>query len=183
MKTFAVAISTGLVLTSVAPAFAQTSPTREQRDSRYQIGMMEGVLEKAVEHGAALMRDRLRSVLPADMLLAEPARARGIRLEGYGVLFDIDVPALQSAPLWSLQALDQNNVGLGSAINALRNSVKASGDANLEQALQRVELNLPRFPPSSARPRRSVPRPPSRLRSRALRRCRRARCRRPTTPR
>jgi len=146
MKTFAVAISTGLVLTSVAPAFAQTSPTREQRDSRYQIGMMEGVLEKAVEHGAALMRDRLRSVLPADMLLAEPARARGIRLEGYGVLFDIDVPTLQSAPLWSLQALDQNNVGLESAVNALRSSVKASGDATLEQALQRIELNLPPLP-------------------------------------
>jgi hypothetical protein len=146
MKTIAVAISTGLALTVTAPAFAQTGLTREQHDLRYQVGMMEGVLEKAVEHGAALMRERLRAVLPADMLLSEPARARGIRLEGYGVLFDIDVPSLQSAPLWSLQTLDQNNVGLESAINALRNSVQASGDPSLQQALQRVELNLTPLP-------------------------------------
>jgi hypothetical protein len=114
------------------------------------------VLEKAVEHGATLMRERLRAVLPADMLLSEPARARGIRLEGYGVLFDVDVPSLQSAQLWSLQTLDQNNVGLESAINALRNSVTASGDPSLQQALQRVELNLAPLPtvpgPSTAQP-------------------------------
>ena len=63
------------------PVWAQTPATREQRDSRYQLGMMEGVLEKAVEHGAALMRERLRTVLPAEMLLSRPPRARGIRSE------------------------------------------------------------------------------------------------------
>ena len=80
------------------------------------------------------------------MLLSEPARARGIRLEGYGVLFDIDVPSLQSASLWSLQTLDQNNVGLESAINALRSAVNSSGDPTLQQALQRVELNVAPLP-------------------------------------
>jgi hypothetical protein len=146
MKTIAAAISTGLAISITAPAFAQAGLTREQRDLRYQVGMMEGVLEKAVEHGADLMRERLRAVMPEDMLLSQPARARGIRLEGYGVLFDVDVPSLQSAQLWSLQTLDRNNVGLESAINALRNSVQASGDPSLQQALQRVELNLTPLP-------------------------------------
>ncbi len=146
-KMIAVAISTGLACLApltAARALAQTSqtsPTREQRDSRYQLRMMEGVLEKAVEHGADIMRQRLRAVLPADMLLSEPARVRGIRLEGYGVLFDINVPSLQSAPLWILQTLDQNNLGLESALNALRTYVAASGDPNLQQALQRVEIS------------------------------------------
>jgi len=145
MKTSAGAISIGLVLAVAAPGLAQ-STTREQRDSRYQIGMMEGVLEKAVEHGAAVMRERLRSILPADMLLSKPVRVRGIRLEGYGVVFDIDVPSLQSAPLWSFQTLDQNNLGLQSAINAMRTLVESTGDPNLQQALQRIELSVAPMP-------------------------------------
>ena len=47
------------------------------------------MLEGAVEHGATVIRDRLQALLPADMLLTENARARGFRLEGYGVFFDV----------------------------------------------------------------------------------------------
>jgi hypothetical protein len=149
-KILVVAISTSLACTIAAPAHAQTPQTREQRDSRYQLGMMEGVLEKAVEHGADAMRQRLRAVLPGDMLLSEPARVRGIRLAGYGVLFDINVPSMQSAPLWTLQTLDQNNLGLESALNSLRAYVTASGDPNLQQALQRVEISTAPMPVLSA---------------------------------
>ena len=66
-----------------------------QRAQRYQIAMMEGVLERAVEHGATITRDRLQALLPAEMLLTENARARGFRLEGYGVFFDVVVPGLE----------------------------------------------------------------------------------------
>jgi hypothetical protein len=142
MKMTAASVSTVALLALGAPVFAQ-SQARESRDSRYQIGMMEGVLEKAVEHGAAVMRERLQQVLPADMLLSQPVRVRGIRLDGYGVIFDIDVPSLQTAPLWSLQTLDQNNLGLESAISAMRAHVDASGDPTLQQALQRMELAMP----------------------------------------
>jgi hypothetical protein len=146
MKTIVAGVSTVAFLALGAPVFAQAqgqAQVRESRDSRYQIGMMEGVLEKAVEHGAAVMRERLQQVLPADMLLSQPVRVRGIRLDGYGVIFDIDVPSLQTAPLWSLQTLDQNNLGLESAINAMRAHVDASGDPTLQQALQRMELAMP----------------------------------------
>lgn len=143
MKMIVATVSASVLLALGAPAFAQAPQVRESRDSRYQIGMMEGVLEKAVEHGAAVMRERLQQVLPADMLLSQPVRVRGIRLDGYGVIFDIDVPSLQTAPLWSLQTLDQNNLGLESAINAMRAHVDASGDPTLQQALQRMELAMP----------------------------------------
>ena len=148
MKKIVGLLSVGMALVVVAPALAQDAQTREPRDSRYQIGMMEGVLEKAVEHGAAATRERLQKVLPADMLLSQPPRVRGVRLANYGVLFDIDVPSLDTAPIWSLQTLDQNNLGLQSAINALRQHVDASGDANLRQALERMELAMPLAAPT-----------------------------------
>jgi hypothetical protein len=129
-------------------AVAQGNAARGQRDQRYQIGMMEGVLEKAVEHGASEMRERLRTVMPSDMLLSRPVHVRGIPVDGFGVIFDVDVPSLQSAPLWSLQTLDQNNLGIQSALNELRANVNAVGDRNLQQALQRIELALDPLPSS-----------------------------------
>jgi hypothetical protein len=103
---------------------------------------MERVLEGAVEHGAAVMRDRLRTVFPADVLLTENARVRGFRLEGFGMLFDVEVPSMQGSSLWSFRVLDQNDLGLQSALNALRSHVDAAGDTNLQQALKRVELQV-----------------------------------------
>ena len=63
------------------------------KESRYQIGQIERLLEGAVEHGATVIRDRLLAIMPADMLLTENARARGFRLDGYGVFFDVEVPS------------------------------------------------------------------------------------------
>jgi hypothetical protein len=144
MKIVVAALVTTAALSAGSPAFAQGAQTaREQRDLRYQIGMMEGVLEKAVEHGAAVVREHLQRIMPADLLLSQQPRVRGVRLEGYGVVFDIDVPSLQSSSLWSIQTLDQNNLGLESAIDQVRRVVNASGDTNLKQALERIELAVP----------------------------------------
>lgn len=139
MKRILVLVS-GLAM-AAGPASAQTSD-KQLKESRYQIGQVERVLEGAVEHAAAVMRDRLRAVLPADLLLSENARVRGFRLEGYGVLFDVEVPSLQGATLWSFQTLDRNDLGLASALNALRSHVNADGDSNLQQALKRVEIEV-----------------------------------------
>jgi hypothetical protein len=107
---------------------------------------MERVLEGAVEHGAALTRDRLKAVLPPGdtVMTGENARARGFRLEGYGVFFDVMVPPFdtETTMAWSVRTLDQNDLGLNSALNELRTFVRNSGDVNLEQALKRVELQV-----------------------------------------
>jgi hypothetical protein len=111
---------------------------------RYQIGTMERVLENAVEHGAAIWRDRLQAVVPSQTLLLDNARARGYRLEGYGVFFDVEVPSLSfETTLYSVfRTLDENGLGLQSALNQLKTYIQAAGDANLEQALKRVELQV-----------------------------------------
>jgi hypothetical protein len=117
---------------------------RQLRESRYQIGQIERVLEGAVEHGATVIRDRLQAAMPADMLLTENARARGFRLDGYGVFFDVQVPSLEGTLPWSFRTLDQNNLGLDNALTTVRAFVqaRAANDVDLQQALKRIELQV-----------------------------------------
>src|SRR4051794_17526420 len=121
-----------------------TAAAQQQlRQARYQIGQMERLLEGAVEHGATVIRDHLQAVMPADMLLTENARARGFRLDGYGVFFDVEVPSLEGTLPWSFRTLDQNDLGLDAALRTLRAYVQSPGtDSNVQQALKRLELQV-----------------------------------------
>jgi hypothetical protein len=131
-----------------APAGAQNVPQLKSADVRqthYQIGVMERVLEGAVEHGAALIRDRFQALAPdapAQMLILDNPRVRGFRLDTYGVFFDVEVPSLNGTLTWSLRTLDQNNLGLQSALNVLKSHVNADGNVDLQQALKRIELQV-----------------------------------------
>ena len=149
MKTLVAAGVVGwMAAVSVPSAVAQPSPDPSRgtadRRQRYQVRVMEQVLERAVEHGATLTRERLRPYLPADMLLTENARVRGFRLEGYGIFFDVAVPSLEGTLPWMFRALDQNNLGLDSALRTLRSFIESAspGDDNLQQALKRLELQV-----------------------------------------
>lgn len=126
------------------PQPASTAAERAATEQRYQIGQMERVLEGAVEHGVTITRDRLQALAqtPADMLVSDNAHASGFRLEGYGVFFDVTVPSFNATLTWSLRTLDQNDLGLDSALRTLQAHIKSSGDPNLEQALKRIELQV-----------------------------------------
>jgi hypothetical protein len=119
---------------------AETAAATKQ--SRYQIGQMERVLEGAVEHGVTNIRDRLQAVGPTELLISDNARVRGFRLDGYGIFFDVVVPSLDTTVLWSIRTLDQNDLGLESALKALQAHVRSAGDVDLEQALRRIELQM-----------------------------------------
>lgn len=139
--------ATAAVLLSVAggPAAAQSRTPADQRvqNQRYEIGVMERVLEQAVEHGAARTRDRMQALLPpADWLLSANARVRGFRQEGYGVFFDVGVPDVDTSLPWSFRVLDQTGLGLDRALQELRSIVQKVGDTNAEQALKRIELQV-----------------------------------------
>ncbi|HEX4568149.1 MAG TPA: hypothetical protein VH138_16050 [Vicinamibacterales bacterium] len=143
MKRLATIILTGAVASAAVPASAQTT-TRAIAEQRYQIGQMERVLEGAVEHGLAITRDRVQALaqVPADLLVSDNAHARGFRLEGYGVFFDVVVPSFETTLTWSLRTLDQNDLGLDSALRTLQTHVKGEGNPDLEQALKRLELQV-----------------------------------------
>jgi hypothetical protein len=136
-------VGAGLMLFIAARGDAQTQRSERPRDLRYQIGVMERILEEAVQHGADKTRERIQSVLPpADMLLVTSAQVRGFRLDGYGVFFDVEVPTLDASLPLSFRMLDQSGLGLDSALQTLRQVTQKSGDVNLEQALRRIELQL-----------------------------------------
>ncbi len=161
----AVAVMTGVALVMAVGAGAQTaaqtpvppaadtprftvrrpSEPRGVDQMRYQIGTMERVLESAVEHGASVWRNRLQAFAPVQALLVEQARARGYRLENYGVFFDVDVPALETTLFAALQTLDQNGLNLQTAMNKVKTYIQtqAGNDPNLQQAIRRIELQLP----------------------------------------
>jgi len=134
----------GRAQTERVPGTTELREAARLREVRYQIGQMERLLEGAVEHGAAVIRDRLRALMPADVLLTENARVRGFRLDGYGMFFDVEVPALESALPWSFRTLDQNNLGIDNAMQTLRSFIEAAAanDVNLQQAFKRVELQV-----------------------------------------
>jgi hypothetical protein len=140
----------GFVLGMAPQAHAQAvskQPPDQQRQARYQVSQMERMLEGAVEHGATVVRERFQVATGAQGFVndsGENAHVRGFRLEGFGVFFDIEVPSLslQGTLLWSLQTLDQNGLALDNALSAIRNHLEAAGDANLLQALKRVELQV-----------------------------------------
>lgn len=140
---------------AVAPAAAQNQQPSLQgrplnvrprvdpvRESRYQIGVMERVLEDAVEHGFGNWRERWQAVQPAQTMLLDNARARGYRLDSYGVFFDVEVPSLETTWFSMLRTLDQNGLGLENALKTIKAHVEASGDANLDQALKRIEIEV-----------------------------------------
>jgi hypothetical protein len=155
------------IVASVAMASSAAAQTNarpiDARRVHYQIAVVERVLEGAVEHGATIIRDRLQAIAPdapAQMLILDNPRVRGFRLDGYGVFFDVEVPSLNGTLTWSLRTLDQNDLGLQSALNVLKARLDPA-DVDLQQALKRVELQMgPLAPASQAAPVLSAPRVP-----------------------
>jgi exonuclease VII small subunit len=142
-------VANAVELQSAGDRLAAARAEAQAREQRYHIGVLERVLENAVEHGVTVTRDRLQAIaqMPADLLVSDNAHARGFRLEGYGVFFDVSVPSFETT-LWTMRTLDQNDLGLDSAIRELKELVK--GNTNAEQALKRVELQV--SPVSLTRP-------------------------------
>ena len=145
-------------------ATAQQAAAMEQamrlKESRYQIGQIERLLEGAVEHGATVIRDRLQAIMPADMLLTENARARGFRLDGYGVFFDVEVPSLEGTLPWSFRTLDQNDLGLDNAAadaSCVHSGHAVATTSTVQQALERIELQVTPTTAGGSHYRESVP--------------------------
>jgi hypothetical protein len=144
MKLAALVVS---VLFWPVPGLAQQKPSSTATEialikARYDVTQMERVLGGAAEHGAKIAQEQMRSMIPANMLLSASVRVRGIRLDGYGFYFDVEMPPLEGTLLWALQTLDQNNLGLDSAMRVLNTLVEAAGNSDARQALQRVQLQI-----------------------------------------
>lgn len=125
---------------------AVPAPSRTDIQVRHQIVVMESVLEQAVQYGAQMLSDRLRTAgMPEMVLLAGSARARGFRLDGYGVFFDLEVPAVRRSVAWSLRMMGPDP-RLAQALRALRSQVQTVTDsrvrANLDLLVTQLETEV-----------------------------------------
>ncbi len=143
-----------MTLAAVGIALGQEPASSDQDrarqiQARFQMLAMEGVLEKAVQLGAQRMRKEVEAAAPdaSDMLLITgAARVRGFWLDGYGVFFDVDVPAMRRSLTWTLRVLEQGDRGLGPELAALRRLAASvenpAARRDLQQTIQRIEAQV-----------------------------------------
>jgi len=128
-----------------APAGGE-SARAQQIQARFQILAMEGVLERAVQLGAQRVRAQVQALAPDMLFITGAARARGFWLDGYGVFFDVDVPAMRRSLAWSFRVLEQSDRGLELTLTALKRQIAAVDDAaarrELQQTLERLEAHV-----------------------------------------
>ena len=143
----AIFFTVGFVLAS--NSFAQVSQTEaDQVRARQKISLMESVLESAVANGADSLMRAVRAVMPPDALMLTGApSARGFRLEGYGLFFDVEVPAFRPTMAWTLrQMVDDSGLGAAAAVNQLKAYIATVQDprqrGTLDRALRRLELQV-----------------------------------------
>jgi len=143
-------VGMAIVVGAVGAVGAQApapSSEAEQIRARQKIFMMEGALERAVQLGVDSLRRRVRAVMPDDALLQGGVpQVRGFRLEGYGVFFDIEVPALRRSLAWSLRTMNQTGMALARDLAQLRAFVQAITDprarAEFERTLRRIQQQM-----------------------------------------
>jgi hypothetical protein len=127
-----------------APLSSRVMEPVHPAKSRYLVQVMEGVLQSAVRYAAGQMNLKLQAVSPELLQLSGAARARGFRLDGYGVFFDVEVPAaLRQTMGWTAKMMQQNDQTLDQAIVQLRrltNELEGKRRMDAETALRLVEL-------------------------------------------
>jgi len=140
-------------LAAAAPALAQPRQAVPAPDpqvaGRYQLAIMADVLERAVQQGARVISRQLQGPMPQMLFMGGQARARGFRLDGYGVFFDVDVPAMRQSMVWSWRTLDLTNDGAVGAIEALKSHLQSVSDPaqrkELDQAIRQLEMQIAPF--------------------------------------
>jgi hypothetical protein len=124
------------VVTLWAAAAGAQAPAKsaelEQIKQRQRLSLMEGVLERAVANGADNLLRQVKNVMPDVPMLTGAPEVRGFRLDGYGVFFDVEVPALRLPLAWTLRYVDGNRLAVNAALAQLRAMV-------LEQPVQERE--------------------------------------------
>lgn len=133
LKTLCIAT---LILGMARGAVAQTAdPVADaQTHARQRIATMEVILQQAVTNGADNVLRQVQNVMPDRPMLNGAPRARGVRLQGYGVFFQVQVPSLILPVMWPLRQLTQDNQ-----------------NRQLMALLDRMQLEVARLEPGESR--------------------------------
>jgi hypothetical protein len=142
-----VAVATAQV-PAPAPAPAASAPPAPDRgrsaDARYKVRVMEGVLEKSVQQAALRLNEQLQRVSPDLIQLTGAAHARGYRLEGYGLFFDVEVPAAMRQTMgWTARVMRQQQQGVSEALGSLKRitgELDPKARAEADRAMRQIEV-------------------------------------------
>ena len=131
------------VLLAITPAFAQQPQNEaDQIRARQKISMMEGVLERAVQNGAETMIRQFKTVTQDSPRLTGLPEARGFRLDGYGIFFDVEVPAFVLPVTWPLRNLYRDSTNrIVEELRAMMVGLDPQGREQLAQVVKRLELS------------------------------------------
>ena len=127
-----------LAQTPGAPPPASSRPVDAAQRARYQLRVMEGALENAVQHGIRTVGQQMRVVTPDVIFFGAPSRARGFRLDGFGVFFDVEVPTLRPSMIWSMRTLTQSAPEMARAVPMLKKFTQEQNDQSARRALEHV---------------------------------------------
>lgn len=120
-----------------AVGFAQQAEL-DQVKARQRISMMEGVLERAVSNGADSVVRQMKAVMGDAWMLTGVPEVRGFRLDGYGVFFDVEVPALRPPVTWPLRSMLRDTRDNQQMISELRAMMLESEPRQRERLAQVV---------------------------------------------
>ena len=141
-------VGVAVVFGMAGGVWAQVPPQNtdtEQVKAHQRIFMMEGVLERAVQLGVDNLRRRVRAVMPDNALLQGGMPVvRGFRLEGYGLFFDVEVPALRRSLAWSLRTMNQTGMALARDLARMRAFVQSIADPSERAEFDRTLLRIQR---------------------------------------
>lgn len=121
--------------------FAQQTEL-DQVKARQRISMMEGVLERAVSNGADSVVRQMKTVMGDAWMLTGVPEVRGFRLDGYGVFFDVEVPALRPPVTWGLRYMFRDNretMGIANEIRALMAESEPRQRDRLAEVVRQLE--------------------------------------------
>jgi hypothetical protein len=133
----------GVALVSIASAQPAPSQADAQSKRRYQVRVMEGALVGAVSHGAGQVSRQLQPVSQNLLLLSGTARARGFALDGYGVFFDVEIPAMRESMLQIMRTFEPDFTAMRRTLEQLQQAVQRVPDpihkTALDQSVRKLE--------------------------------------------
>ena len=128
-----------------AVGFAQQTEL-DQVKARQRISMMEGVLERAVSNGADSVVRQMKAVMGDAWMLTGVPEVRGFRLDGYGVFFDVEVPALRPPVTWPLRYMlrdARDNQQVVTELKAMMLESEPRQRERLAQVVRQLEQQSP----------------------------------------
>jgi hypothetical protein len=135
-----------LVEAPPAAVQAQNTPKADMERRRKHVQMLEGVLVGAVRSGAQTLASQMQRGNPNIVMFTGQARARGFMLDGYGVFFDVEIPALRESVVWSMLTLERD-LTMATSIESLRRAIaglpQGPDRVQAEQTIQRMQALNP----------------------------------------